>query len=140
VRKLTIGVLFFAFCCVAFGQTTPQWKVIKTVTLKQRSAAVQQTTIFTPTKPGFYRLSAYISSAGSSQANWELFFLFNDLNGQYEQVGTAAADGPPSPALEFPFVPQSGKPVIYMVVPAGEAAGYYDVVFTIERLPISGLE
>jgi hypothetical protein len=134
VRKLTIGLVFVAFCCVAFGQTAPQWKVIKVVTLSHQTTAIPQTTLFTPTNQSFYRMSAYISSAGSSQAIWTLSFSWNDLNGEYEQTGTSAADGPPSPALVFVFVPQSGTPFNYSVSPVGAEAGYYDVVFTIEQL------
>lgn len=138
MRKLTLCSLFFAFCCVAFGQAAPQWKVIKLVTLNHQTAAVSQTTLFTPTNPGFYRLSAYISSAGSSQAIWTLSFSFNDLNGEPEQVGTTAADGPCSPSLEFVFAPQPGVPVSYSVSPVGIEAGYYDVMFTIEQLQAGG--
>jgi hypothetical protein len=139
MQKLTISVLFFSFCCMAFGQNTPHWKVIKLVTLNHRTAGILQTTLFTPAKPDFYRLSAYISSTGSSQAAWTLSFSFNDLNGQYEQVGTSCSDGPPSPPLGFVFVPQPGVPVNYVVSPIGEPAGYYDVVFTVEQLQAGGL-
>jgi len=134
VRKLTIGLLFIAFCCAAFGQAAPQWKIVKVVTLSHQTTAIPQTTLFTPANQGFYRVSAYISSAGSSQADWTLAFSWNDINGEYEQTGTTAADGPPSPALGFVFVPQPGTPVNYSVSPVGVEAGYYDVVFTIEQL------
>jgi hypothetical protein len=134
MRKLTVCSLFLAFCCVAFGQTVPQWKVIKAVTLNHQTAAIPPTILFAPANPGFYRLSAYISSAGSSQANWTLSFSWNDLNGVYEQSGTTAIDGPPSPPLGFVFVPQPASPVNYWVTPLGVEAGYYDVAFTIEQL------
>jgi hypothetical protein len=134
MRKLTIYSLFLVFCCLAFGQTAPQWKVIKAVTLNHQTAAIPPTSLFTPTNPGFYRLSAYISSAGTSQAVWTLSFSWNDLNGVYEQSGTTAIDGPPSPPLGFVFVPQPGLPVNYSVSPVGLEAGYYDVAFTVEQL------
>jgi hypothetical protein len=34
----------------------------------------------------------------------------------------------------FVFVPQPGTPFNYSVSPVGVEAGYYDVVFTIEKL------
>jgi hypothetical protein len=134
VRKLTIGFLFVVFCCAALGQTAPQWKIIKVVTLNHQTTAIPQTALFTPTDQSFYRMSAYISSAGSSQAIWTLSFSWNDLNGEYMQTGTTAADGPPSPALVFVFVPQLETSFNYSVSPVGVEAGYYDVIFTVEQL------
>ena|ERR1700722_1491419 len=84
MRK-TIGLLAMVIlaCVGGFAQnSTPQWKVIRSGQGVHQSSQVPQTTLFTPTKVGAYRFTAYISSEGNSQnAGWTVGINWVDSTG-----------------------------------------------------------
>jgi hypothetical protein len=136
MRKTTICLLLLLSSLAAFGQSELHWTVVKHVILTSQSAAIPRTTIFTPTKPGFYRLSAYISTAGQ-YASWNLEFYWTDAAGEATNVYINAETGPCSGGqnctaaqMSYVLVPQAATPVSYAVVPYDTPAGAYNIVFT----------
>ena len=93
MRKATIGLLLLLCSLAAFGQTQPQWRVVQHVILTHQSAPIPQSPLFTPTKPGLYRLSAYIS-AESRYANWNLRVSWTDAAGNLTNTYITAETGP----------------------------------------------
>ncbi|HTA24735.1 MAG TPA: hypothetical protein VK763_14480 [Terriglobales bacterium] len=71
MRKATICSLVVLCSLAALGQNQPQWKVVQYVSMVNQSNNIPTTTIFVPTAPGLYRMSAYLSVVGSSD-QWEL--------------------------------------------------------------------
>ncbi len=133
MRKATICLL--VVLCL-WGATSwrgqPQWRVVQYVALTAQTAPISQTTIFTPTERGVYRLTAYLS-AGGNQANWEWLFNWNDLDGGSFQTGLDSSDGP-SELGAMVFAPQPGIPVTYATTAKPQLHGGYDLLFTIEQL------
>src|SRR5215813_13852695 len=72
MRSMTICLLVTLCSMIAVGQDEPQWKVIKHVTLTQQSDPIPSTVLVTPTEPGVYRLSMYLST-GSRTAQGQVF-------------------------------------------------------------------
>jgi hypothetical protein len=139
--KATICMLLLLCSLAAFSQTQPQWRVVKHVILTYQTTQVQQTTIFTPTKPGLYRLSAYISAEGQF-ANWNLRLSWTDAAGKPTNTYITAATGPCTVGQNYTvaemshlLVPQGRTPVIYEVDAAPDPpAGDYNIIITIEQL------
>src|ERR1035438_2679197 len=63
MRKATLCFLLLLFSALAFGQE-PQWTVVQRVVLFDQSRAIPTTAIFTPTEPGLYRFTLYLSATG----------------------------------------------------------------------------
>jgi hypothetical protein len=76
---VTAVILFFG-CINVFAQNaTPQWKVVKALQVTQGTAQVPITNLFTPTKTGAYRVTAYvacISNTTDTNAYWYLNFYW----------------------------------------------------------------
>jgi len=66
MHKATICLLLLLGSLAAFGQSQPQRTVVQSIILPDQTAPIAQTTLFTPTSAGLYRLNAYISATGLS--------------------------------------------------------------------------
>jgi len=134
MRKTTMSLLVLLCLWGATSwQGQPQWRVVQHVVLTRQTAPISQTTVFTPTERGVYRLSAYLSAGGSPQANWEWSFYWNDLDGVGFQTSLDSSDGP-SQVGAMIFAPQPGVPVTYATTSNPQPHGGYDLLFTIEQL------
>jgi len=111
---------------VAYGQSQPQWKVVLHVARFSQTKSTPLTTILTPTKPGFYRLSAYISGSGATE-DWIALFNLYDVTGTSQTLTLKGTLG----QLSYLFVPEPGLPVTCEVV---GSSGEYNIVATIEKL------
>jgi hypothetical protein len=134
MRKTTICSFILLCSIVSLGQNQPQWKVVKSVILRNQASPISSTVVFTPKVPGFYRVSGYLSVAGQGSGHWGLYFNWTDLSGEFTGVGVGVDfDNQPNwislPPL--PFVTSAGQPFTYNVP---GSSGTYNVVFTIEQL------
>lgn len=137
-----------AFCsllllcsCLSFGQTVPQWKVVKAVLLNNQTAAIPLTTLFTPTDNNVYRLSAYMSARNLNPGlfdGWSFTLMATDLvNQQVSLNEVQVVGGPPYQSLgAWVFTPLKGTPITYHVVINGTPPpdAEYALAFTIEQL------
>ena len=134
MRKATLVlVIVIALWAATSWQTQPQWQVIQTVTLTRQTQPIPQTTIFTPTKRGLYRLSEYLTAGGRNiNATWQLIFSWNDIDGSGFSYGIGSYDSPAE--FVYIFSPQPNTPVSYMVTQQPGYSGGYDLAITIEQL------
>jgi len=131
MRRVTLFALIVL--CVSGAtswQGQPQWRVVQHLVLTGQTAPIPQTEVFTPSKKGLYRLSAYLSAGGTPQSNWEVFFTWNDIDGHQFTNGIASSTGPSD--LGMVFAPEPQVPFTYSVTPI-QASGGYDLAFTIEE-------
>lgn len=129
MRKATM-YLFVVLCSLAaFGQDQRQWKVVQHGFLFNQTAQISPTILFTPTKVGVYRWSAYISESGQN-AGWEVDVTWTDVSVNFEKF-TLSPFNSVSQVSGFMFVPKAGTPVYYSVAGSG---GTYNIAFTIEQL------
>jgi len=121
MRRATIAtaVILFLACISVFAQNatpqrkvTPQWKVVKAIKVEQGTAQVPLTSLFTPTKIGAYRYTAYIAAYGPQQnEGWYLILSWNDSTGSPQSTTNFAAPATSGYAPSLPFTPQPGVPV-----------------------------
>jgi hypothetical protein len=132
MRKASICLLVLLFSSLAsFGQNEPQWKVVQRVVLIDQTNTISQTTLFTPTKPGVYRLTGYISATGNG-AEWHLYLDWTDFAGSTQDIQMTATYGENIDEIgAYPFVPKVGVPFTYAVE---GITGAYNIAFTIEQL------
>jgi len=127
MRKATMCLLMLLCSLPAFGQNQRQWKVVRHRAVAGLTVKIPLTTLFTPTKPGFYRLCAYISSTGGIKT-WQLDWQWTDIAGTL--LEGSIVGGNPSQVV-FLLVPKGGTPVVYSTEGQG---GSYNIVYTIEQL------
>jgi hypothetical protein len=132
MRKTTIGLLLLLCSLAAFGQNEPQWKVVRHGILTDQTAPILSTPIFTPTKTGIYRMSAYISLNGFTISDWEMAIFWTDLGGSV-QTYQASPEGGTQRIETFMFIPKEGTPVEYYVS-GNDPTRPYNIAFTIEQL------
>jgi hypothetical protein len=133
MRKATICLVVFLCSWAAFGQDkVPQWKVVRDVVLTKQTSPISQTTVFTPTSPGLYRLSSYLSVSGAG-ASWGLSVYWTDLTGALTSstFGTGPGWAWSGPII---FSIEPGQSFSYSV--SGTGGGTYNVGFTVERLQV----
>jgi hypothetical protein len=115
MRRATIAtaVILFLACISVFAQNaTPQWKVVKAIQVEQGTAQVPLTSLFTPTKIGAYRYTAYIVAYGPQQnAGWYLTLSWIDSTGSPQSAANFAAPATSGYTPPLPFTPQPGVPV-----------------------------
>jgi hypothetical protein len=140
MRKATMCLLLLLFCAAAFGQNQPQWKVVQSVILTHQSAAIPQTTIFTPEKAGVYRMTAFMSvTAKQRQSNtsWSFGFACGQGVGQSCSSYMSVQDGQQAAAIpSYAFSPEVGISVTYNVQASDPPPvdTEYNLVVTIEQL------
>jgi hypothetical protein len=120
--------------------------IIKKLSLKNQTAPIPQTSIFTPPATGLYRLSVYmietVPVVGGSDS-WGFNLLWTDDAGvlwqdtvieQQDWGGiSSGAAFPPGGVGVFQAV--AGQPVSYSVTgPAAGTGGTYELFFVVERL------
>lgn len=137
MRRTTICFLMLLCSVAALGQ--PQWRVVKSLALTSQTAPIPQTTLFTPTRTGVYRLSVYLSGGGGmGPGDWLLFVRWTDLTGASSairelQVTTGKANWTQHAPSMLSI--QSGTPLVYEVDAVGDTSGCdYNLVITIEQL------
>lgn len=141
MRKTTMCLLLMLCACAAFGQNMPQWKVIQYVALTHQTQPIPQTTLFTPTTNGFYRVTAYLSASGPKQTGntaWFFNLQCTDIV-PFNGCGTGMiveVNGALNANVFYAFSPHPGAPVSYST---GESNPppvdtEYNLVFTIEQL------
>lgn len=136
IAVLTICI---STCGLAVSQT-PQWTVVQDVILTQQKDNLPEVTIFTPTTPGLYRLSEYLSVSGPPNSNaWDVVVKWQDVTGlhQSEQIGIGAGDSGKG-VIQLGariFAPKPGVPVTYYTFHGGDPPGsVYNFGIIIEQL------
>jgi hypothetical protein len=115
-----------------FGQDQPpQWKVVHSLVLIRQTIPVQETRVFTPTKAGVYRVSAYWSETGKG-SDQQFNLSWTDITGSAQELSISGVG--PSRLAPFLFVPKIGTPVTYV---GSGSVGVYNIAFTIEQLQSS---
>lgn len=124
----------------AFGQSQPQWKVVQSVILRNQTAPVPVTTIFTPEKAGIYRMTAFMSVTAKepqSNSSWSFAFECGVGAGQSCSSYMIVQDGQQVATIpSYAFSPQIGIPVAYDVQASDPPPieSMYNLVLTIEQL------
>jgi hypothetical protein len=139
MRSATICFLLLLCSVLAFGQQ-PQWAVVANVVLFSQVQAIPQTTIFTPTEPGIYRLTLYFSGGGGREGYREEVFEADlngvDISGEAISYSPQVRCGTPIINSVSPIVslkPQ--QPLTYDVTAfVYNAACQYNLAITVERL------
>jgi hypothetical protein len=107
MRKATISMLLLMCSVVAFGQSEPQWRVVKHGFLTNQTVGIQTTTLFTPTKTDLYRMSIYISASGAD-TNWQMALDWTDLAGIVQRYVSSPSGGT-QPIWKFPVRSAGGN-------------------------------
>jgi hypothetical protein len=139
--KATMCLLVALCSLAAFGQNQPQWKVVQSVILTHQTAVIPQTTIFTPNRPGLYRLSGYMTASAKQAPKGDGFyftFACSDLSDGFcgaSMHSEYLVDQPAlvNPQISYLFSPHPGTPVSYLVT-APPPTVEYTLAFTIEQL------
>ena len=142
MRNATLCFLLTLCSAVAFGQQEPQWTVIKHVTLMQQNLDIFLTTLLTPTEPGFYRISSYLSGGVASdpgnEAVWTATLAGTDIAGaQFKpvplQIACNQASWLSAPPITISLKPQ--VPLTYQVIAGGGSRPcQYNLAITVEQL------
>jgi hypothetical protein len=134
MRKAAIWLMVILGSWVAALAQAPvhQWKVVQEVQLTQQTLTTPETTLFTPTKAGLYRVNLAIACGGpigNSQAPaWDLDvgWIVGDSQAQ---CAAGASTG-----NVIAINPRPGAPVTYEVVPLGGPPTFaYDVDIIVEQ-------
>ena len=135
MRKIAISLLVVLSLWGATSwQQQPQWSVVHQLALTHQVNPISQTTIFTPTKAGLYRLNAYISGANSPD-QWVLQFGWTDLSSApVIQEINPQPSGVGWNQLALVFSVQPGTPVTFSVSGQPGQNAFYNLAFTVERL------
>lgn len=125
MRRAAFGLMVVLVCIGAFAQNaTPQWKIIKTVQVVQgKQLQIPITTLFTPSKIGAYRYTAYLACFGPPQPypfpSWALNSSWTESTGanpllpigcNFQNGNSYQFVGP------WPFTPKPGVPVQFQLV------------------------
>jgi hypothetical protein len=132
MRKTTmLCVLMLVGSLTAFGQSPVQWKVVQSLVLIRQTVPAQETTVFTPSEAGVYRISVYWSETGKG-SNQQFTLSWTDITGSAQELGMSGVG--PSRSSPFVFIPKIGTPITYV---GSGSIGVYNVAFTIEQLQSS---
>jgi len=156
-RFPAVAVVVFAMLAGAYASQSDESgtrarnfpRVVAKVNLKNQTAVIPNTTIFTPDKDGLFRISVYmtLTSPGfddSTSWNFDLFWT-DDLGAESDidflvlldvatpptDYATAFAGFPVSP---FTFWATAGHPISYDVTNSQGAIGAYALRFVVEQL------
>lgn len=137
MRKPTICLLLLLCSLAAFGQSQPQWRVVQSIILPNQTAPITQTTLFTPTEAGLYRLTVYISATAlSSGEEWSFGLIWTDLVEQnpFTLTVSAVRNGPGT--ITSIFSPRRNTPVSFQVEAENSPPpnSHYNLAFTVEQL------
>lgn len=140
--RRTIGLLatIILACVSGFAQnSTPQWKVIRSSQAVHQSMKIPATTLFTPTRVGSYRYTAYMVAPGPLQENvaWVAALEWTDLSGTSDGASLAAGPGAGSTVIgPIPFSAQPSTPVVFYINASTPPPvdSDYTYWFTIEQL------
>jgi hypothetical protein len=145
-RKLQCAAVLTILCVIGFAQESNEKKspkIVAKVFLANSSTTVPLTTLFTPDKPGLYRLTAYLSGIGTQDSfagAWVFELLWTDPNGVAGSAILSVSPGSPSNRYQqtvSALVPGAGTPVRYLVSPSNPPPpqnSTYTLLFTVEKL------
>jgi hypothetical protein len=118
--------------------------IVASVNLTNQTAAINETTLLTPTKDTTYRLSAYITVASGDSGAWFLTVGWTDPYGfrgvvtscPIEQSGTGNCNLSADPQTLGATVRDiAGTPLTYSTANIPGTSGPYDLYLVVERLP-----
>jgi len=139
MSKATLCFVMILCSVIAFAQQQPQWTVIQHVALSQQSQPIPQTTLFTPTSPGIYRLTVYFSGGtGTGTGIWVESLNGTDITGlPLGGSGNLAifcreANWQWTPPVVISLKPQ--VPLTYQVSDISASGCQYNLVITVEEL------
>src|SRR5437879_3945673 len=120
--------------------------IVANLALKGQTSAIPETTLFTPTVTGLYRISTYLTMTqhGDSTSIWGVRLGWTDDSG-FENNGAIqlyAASNPPTAYNALggtggsvsTFEAVGGTPVTYAIGKSGTFGGTYSLYITAERL------
>ncbi len=88
MRNLTIAVaIFAAFALLGmrYVQDKPALtnaEIVATIDLTRQNAPIPETTLYTPTEDGVYRITSYLSNSRSGEGGfWQMIFRWHDDGG-----------------------------------------------------------
>jgi hypothetical protein len=131
-RKMTVCLLVFLCSLAAHGQPL-QWSVVKSIVLLNQTASIPQTTLFTPTQAGVFRLSAEIVPA-STEGIWTLEVFWKDrirTHEAYSCLNTCISSLPEF--LNITMAVSKDSPIQYATFPPNDVGGF-DLVIVLEQL------
>jgi hypothetical protein len=126
--------------CVAFGQTAHVWTLVYVRSVTQ-NAGLSNTTLFTPSENGTYRMTATLSqkNVDNESSKWAAGLSWQDITSR----SAAATLVVPVPGLggggnwnsaSFMFTVKAGTPFVYSVMQEGQGPQTYHFAFTVEKL------
>jgi len=131
-----IACLILLLSAIAFAQE-PQWTVVSNVVVYNQTQGVGQTTLFTPSETGLYRVSFYMSAppyAGPLVGGVIAFYDGTDVSGVIiGEAITTPCRGTPSQQSTIPttYALAAGQPFTYTVVGGGCP---YNLAIVVEQL------
>ena len=120
--------------------------IVANLALTGQTAAIPETTLFTPTVTGLYRISTYMTMAqhGDGSSIWGVKLGWTDDAGveSNNAIQLFGASNPPTAYDALGGTGGSvstiecvgGTPVTYSVAKSGTFGGMYSLYFTVERL------
>jgi hypothetical protein len=147
MRKATLALLVVV---AMWGATSwqitnkpqPQWRVVQSVILEHQTNQVPPTTIFTPDRPGLYRMSGYMTGFAQQAPPQNDFISFTFACSDLSPAGYCGTgfgityNGVPfynTAQQAYLFSPRPGTPVSYEVTQP-PANVEYTLAFTVEQL------
>lgn len=136
MRKTLLFSLVVMFASLAVAQ---QWQVVSSVSVFNQNRGIASTTLLTPSDPGSYRVTFYLSSSGisNSPGYYEAVVAMQDISGQSGTIDIPTACNGVSrflPTIE-PISLKPGVPVTYAVNASGSpGACVYNLSIAIEKL------
>jgi len=135
MHKLTLGALILLCLWEATSwQRQPQWRVVVEQHMTHVNTIFKNNLVFTPSKTGLYRMSAYCSVDGTQGSQWNFEFSWTDFAGQLDTKTVSCGsleDG--QGTFVFVFSPIVGTPV-YLSSNSQNGEPTYNGAFTIEQL------
>ena len=133
MRKATICLAMLLCSLAANGQQQPQWKVVQSIVLLKQTAPIPVTTLFTPTAPGMFRVSAEITPTNSS-GTWFVSVLWKDqLRPNQVYSCYNSCDGGYPEFLSTTMMVSKDSPIQYYASPWNEVGGY-NLFIVLEQL------
>jgi hypothetical protein len=147
-KTLCIAVLLSTLALTSGGKpadasptTPPSPVIVARVGLLNQTAAIPQTTVFTPTQSGVYRVSPYLAlTTKPNDGFWYFDVYWTDEGGtrsasqMLSLSGDYGRDPNGSVVGSFTFRAIAGQPVSYGVSTCCSAGGTYELFFVVERL------
>lgn len=134
MRNLVLALVVLA-STLAFAQ---QWQTVQGIWLPGQSAGIPLTTIMTPSNPGIYRLTFYISGGGGAATGgfFSAYLNATDISGQTQSTNLGSPCGLPRYISTTSVVSlKVGEPLTYEVDSGNSELGCtFNLAITVEQL------